>query len=142
MQYAERGFPMYEYMHRMLAISETRSQFDLFPPGGHDVFYRGGRPPALGELFVQPALGATLRRLIEADATARGHRTAGIAAARDRFYRGDVAQMIGAFSERVGGLLRASDLAGFRARHRGAVPDHLRGARGARAGAVHARGRS
>src|SRR5262249_62428 len=38
-----------------------------------------------------------------------------IAAARERFYRGDVAAMIGAFSERVGGLLRASDLAGYRA---------------------------
>jgi gamma-glutamyltranspeptidase/glutathione hydrolase len=114
-RYAERGFPMYEYMHRMLAIPETRGQFDLFPPGGHDVFYRGGRPPAVGELFVQPALGATLRRLAEADGSARGHRAAGIAAARDRFYRGDVAKMIGAFSERVGGLLRASDLAGFRA---------------------------
>ena len=114
-RYAERGFPMYEYMHRMLAIPETRSQLDVFPPGGHDVFYRGGRAPAVGELFVQPALGATLRKLVDAAASARGHRAAGIAAARERFYRGDLAQTIGAFSERVGGLLRASDLAGFRA---------------------------
>jgi gamma-glutamyltranspeptidase/glutathione hydrolase len=107
---------MYEYMHRMLAIPETRSQFDLYPPGGHDVFYPGGRVPRLGELFVQPALAGTLRRLVEADANARGHRVAGIAAARDRFYRGDIAAMIGGFSERVGGLLRASDLAGYRTR--------------------------
>jgi gamma-glutamyltranspeptidase/glutathione hydrolase len=114
-EYAERGFPMYEYMHRMLAIPETRDQFGLFPPGGEAVFYRGGRPPAVGELLVQPALGATLRKLVEAAATARGHRSAGIAAARERFYRGDIAQAIGAFSERVGGLLRADDLAGFRA---------------------------
>ena len=114
-QYAERGFPMYEYMHRMLAIPETRSQFDLFPPGGHHVFYRGGRAPAVGELLVQPEIGATLRKLVEADASARGHRGAGIVAARERFYRGDIAATIGAFSERVGGLLRASDLAGFRA---------------------------
>src|SRR5439155_9662929 len=46
----------------------------------------------------------------------RGHRIAGIAAARERFYRGDIAAAIGAFSERLGGLLRASDLAGYRAR--------------------------
>jgi gamma-glutamyltranspeptidase/glutathione hydrolase len=71
--------------------------------------------PEVGELFVQPALAGTLRRLVEADAGARGHRTAGIAAARQRFYRGDVATAIGAFSERTGGLLRASDLASFRA---------------------------
>ena len=116
LQYAERGFPMYEYMHRMLSIPETRSQFDLFPPGGHDVFYPGGHVPRLGELLAQPALGGTLRRLVDAEAGARGHRVAGIAAARARVYRGDVAAMIGAFSERTGGLLRASDLAGYRAR--------------------------
>src|SRR6058998_1079385 len=100
--YAEHGFPMYEYMRGLLAIPETRSQFDIYPPGGTAVFYPGGRVPEVGELFVQPALGATLRRLI--------------AAARERFYRGDIASAIGAFSERLGGLLRASDLAGYRAR--------------------------
>ena len=114
--YAERGFPMYEYMHRLLAIPETRSQFGIYPPGGTAVFYPGGRVPEVGELFVQPALGGTLRRLVEADTHARGHRVAGIAAARERFYRGDVAAIIGGFSERLGGLLRASDLAGYRAR--------------------------
>src|SRR5262249_44364650 len=114
--YAEHGFPMYEYMRRMLAISESRSQFDLYPPGGTDVFYTGGQPPNVGELFLQPALARTLKSLVEADSTAHGHRLAGIRAARDRFYRGDVAASIGAFSERLGGLLRATDLAGYRAR--------------------------
>src|SRR5919106_2209848 len=113
--YAEHGFPMYEYMQRLLAIPETRSQFDVYPPGGPAVFYPTGRPPAVGELLVQPALAATLRKLVEAEAGSRGHRGAGIAAARDRFYRGDVAATIGAFSERLGGLLRQSDLAAYRA---------------------------
>src|SRR6266446_3492897 len=79
LQYAERGFPMYEYMHRMLAIPETRAQFALYPPGGDGVFYPGGRAPRVGELFVQPALSGTLRRLVEADAKAGGDRLAGIA---------------------------------------------------------------
>ena len=114
--YAERGFPMYEYMHRLLAIPETRSQFDVYPPGGTAVFYPGGRVPEVGEVFVQPALAGTLRKLMEADAQGCDHRQAGIAAARQRFYRGDIAATIGAFSERLGGLLRASDLAGYRAR--------------------------
>ena len=116
LHYAEHGFPMYEYMHRLLAIPETRSQFDVYPPGGTAVFYPGGRPPEVGELFVQPALGATLRRLAEADAGSRGHRAAGITAARARFYRGDIAAAIGGFSARLGGLLRAEDLAPYRAR--------------------------
>jgi len=112
--YAERGFPMYEYMHRMLAIPDTRAQFALYPPGGDAVFYPNGRAPRVGERFVQPALAATLRRLVEGDAS--GDRLASIAAAREGFYRGDVAALIGAFSETWGGLLRASDLAGYRAR--------------------------
>ena len=115
-EYARHGFPMYEYMHRLLAIPESRLQFDLYPPGGTAVFYPGGRAPEVGELFAQPALAGTLQRLVEADAQGRGHRIAGIAAARERFYRGDIAAAIGAFSERVGGLLRAADLTGYRAR--------------------------
>ena len=113
-EYAERGFPMYEYMHRMLAIAETRAQFALYPPGGDAVFYPDGRAPRVGERFVQPALAATLQRLVDADVV--GDRRVGIAAARERFYRGDAATLIGAFSETCGGLLRASDLAGYRAR--------------------------
>src|SRR5438105_6212578 len=115
-QYAERGFPMYDYMHRMLAIPETRSQFDLYPPGGDAVFYPNGRAPRIGELFVQPALAGTLKRLVDADAKSGGDRIKGIGAARERFYRGDIAATIGAFSERWGGLLRADDLAGYRTR--------------------------
>src|SRR5438552_18096527 len=88
LQYAERGFPMYEYMHRLLAIPESRTQFDLYPPGGTAVFYPGGRAPEVGAPFAQPALAATLQRLAAADARGRGHRIAGIAAARERFYRG------------------------------------------------------
>src|SRR5512145_1045626 len=114
--YAEQGFPMYQFMHRLLANPETRSQFDVYPPGGTAVFYPNGRAPAVGDLFVQPALGRTLRRLIEADAQGRGDRAAGIGAARARFYRGDIAAQIGAFSERLGGLLRAADFAAYRAR--------------------------
>jgi hypothetical protein len=32
-QYAAHGFPMYEYMRGLLAIPESQSQFDLYPPG-------------------------------------------------------------------------------------------------------------
>jgi gamma-glutamyltranspeptidase/glutathione hydrolase len=111
--YATRGFPMYEYMHRMLAIPETRTQFAIYPPGGDAIFYPGGHVPPVGDLFVQKALGNTLKRLADA---ARGRdRQAGIRAARKRFYAGDVARTIGAFSERLGGFLRAKDLAGYRA---------------------------
>src|SRR3989442_13103089 len=104
---------MYVYLPGLLDIHDTRKQFDLYPPGGTAVFYPGGRVPEVGELFVQPALGGTLRRLVEADTKSRGHRTAGIAAARERFYPGAVAGTIGAFSQPVGRPLGTSDLAGY-----------------------------
>ena len=126
LQYAEHGFPMYEHMRRVLAVPETQSQFDVYPPGGTAVFYPGGRAPEVGELFVQAALGGTLRRLVEADTGARGHRTAGIAAARARFYRGDLAAAIGAFSERWGDSC-ALPIGGVSGPARAAAADDLRG---------------
>ena len=112
--YARRGFPMYEFMHRMLQQPATRAQFAIYPPGGDAVFFPGGRVPPVGALFMQPALAGTLERLVEAGAGARDRATS-IAAARRRFYAGDIAAAVGAFSERLGGLLRASDLGGYRA---------------------------
>ena len=121
LHYAEHGFPMYEYMHRLLAIPETRSQFDLYPPGGTAVFYPGGRVPEVGELFVQPALGGTLRRLVEADA--QGARPSRRPASPPRA-SASIAATSRPPSARsrsaLGGLLRADDLAGYRARARGA----------------------
>src|SRR5499427_2259994 len=41
-QYAEHGFPMYEYMRVLLAIPETRSQFDIYPPAARPFSIRAG----------------------------------------------------------------------------------------------------
>jgi gamma-glutamyltranspeptidase / glutathione hydrolase len=115
LEYAELGFPMYEYMRRMLSIPETRTQFALYPPGGETVFYPAGRAPSVGDRFRQPALAATLKKLVAAGTQSDGDRLTGIRAVRERFYRGDIAAAIGAFSEKWGGLLRAADLANYRA---------------------------
>ena len=58
-----------------------------------------------------PLLSATLRRLIEAEAGAYGSREAGLQAAADRFYRGDVADDLEAYYIKKGGFLRWQDLA-------------------------------
>jgi gamma-glutamyltranspeptidase/glutathione hydrolase len=115
MAYAEQGFPMYEYMYRMLSIPETRTQFALYPPGGTEVFYPGGRAPAINSLFKQPRLGQTLRLMVNAERAAGGTRQAGIRATRTMFYEGEVAHRIVAFSQRVGGLLQPEDLACYHA---------------------------
>ena len=79
------------------------------------MFYPAGQVPRVGERFRQPALGETLKKLVAAGTQGGADRLAGIRAVRERFYRGDIADTIGAFSEKWGGLLRSSDLAEYHA---------------------------
>lgn len=69
--------------------------------------------PRGGDIFRQPELAATLRKLVETEknALAAGKdRTAAIMAAYDRFYRGDIAQEIVRSTKAQGGLLELEDL--------------------------------
>lgn len=113
--YAQRGFPMYKFMHRRLQQPETLEQFRLYPPGGTNIFYVADEPLEVGSIVVQKQLGATLNRLTQSERDAAGHRVTGIKAAREMFYRGDIARAIVQCSDRVGGLLSLEDLANYRA---------------------------
>jgi len=73
--------------------------------------------PEAGEIFRQPDLAATLRKLVEAeqDAVRRGKsRHDAIMAAYDRFYRGDIAQEFVRGMQEEGGLITLADLASWR----------------------------
>jgi gamma-glutamyltranspeptidase/glutathione hydrolase len=70
--------------------------------------------PEAGEIFRQPDLAATLRKLVEAEreALAQGKdRKAAILAAYDRFYRGDIARDLVTATRELGGLFTTEDLA-------------------------------
>jgi gamma-glutamyltranspeptidase/glutathione hydrolase len=70
-----------------------------------------------GEVFRQPDLAATLRKLVatEAQALKAGkNRKQAIMAAYDRFYKGDIAREFARGSQEVGGLHTAEDLANWR----------------------------
>ncbi len=72
--------------------------------------------PAPGEIFRQPDLAATLRKLVEAEqqALAAGRtRKEAIQAAYDRFYRGDIAREIARGTQEQGGLITEADLANW-----------------------------
>jgi len=74
----------------------------------------GDRPPEAGEIFRQPDLAATLRKLVDAEAAARKSgksRKDAILAAYDRFYKGDIARELARGAQEVGGLITAEDLA-------------------------------
>jgi len=69
--------------------------------------------PYPGEVFRQPDLAETLKKLVEAekDALSRGlSRKEAIYAAYDRFYRGDIAREFIRGSEKQGGLMTMEDL--------------------------------
>ena len=75
--------------------------------------------PRPGEVFRQPELAATLRKLVEAEQQAlrqgRNRREA-IQAAHDRFYRGDIARELVRGTQEEGGLITLEDLARWRPR--------------------------
>jgi gamma-glutamyltranspeptidase/glutathione hydrolase len=86
--------------------------------------------PHPGEIFRQPELAATLRKLVEAEkaALAAGaDRKAAIMAAFDRFYRGDIAAEIARATRAAGGLITREDLAGWRPKFEEPVTVNYRG---------------
>jgi gamma-glutamyltranspeptidase/glutathione hydrolase len=75
--------------------------------------------PEPGEVFKQPDLAATLRKLVEAEkeALARGKsRREAILAAYDRFYKGDIAEELVRGMREQGGQITRDDLAGWTVR--------------------------
>jgi gamma-glutamyltranspeptidase/glutathione hydrolase len=81
-----------------------------------------------GQVWKNPDLAHTLRRLVEAEkqAAAQG-RVAGLKAARDRFYKGDIAREMAKFSEENGGLFRYEDFASYTAKTEEPVSIDYRG---------------
>jgi gamma-glutamyltranspeptidase/glutathione hydrolase len=82
----------------------------------------------VGEILRNPDLGKTFRRLIDAERKAQGHgREHGLAAARDAFYKGEIAQIIAAHAKAHGGLLAVEDFATFRVQIEEPVTVNYRG---------------
>jgi gamma-glutamyltranspeptidase/glutathione hydrolase len=112
LELARDGFPVGPFVARILR--ENEAAYRRWPTSAA-VFLAGGRPPAAGERLVQADLARTLAYLADEDRAARRRgRAAGLAAARDAFYRGDVAAAIARHHAEAGGLLTREDLAGFR----------------------------
>ena len=110
---AENGFPLSEYGASYIAASKKILKY----PTTVKVYLPDGRPPKAGEILKNPDLARTLRKLVEAEKAnqARGRHEA-LKAARDRFYKGDIAKDLAAFSEANGGLFRYEDFAEYTAK--------------------------
>lgn len=92
-----------------------------------------GKPreaPVAGEIFRQPDLANTLRKLVDAEASAlRAGKTRkeAIYAAHERFYKGDVAQELVRGVTEQGGLITLEDLARWKVRFEEPVSTTYRG---------------
>ncbi len=132
---AEDGFPVYDIFLRRLSGVAGRMEREW--PSSAAVFLPGGRLPRVGELLRQPDLARTFRRLVEAEAAAGGSRTEGLRAARDLFYRGEMAREIVDFQSQFEctdqngftstGLLTVADFAAYRARTEAPVKTSYKG---------------
>jgi gamma-glutamyltranspeptidase/glutathione hydrolase len=86
--------------------------------------------PEAGEVFRQPDLAATLRKLVDAEqqALAAGkNRKEAIYAAYDRFYKGDIATELARGVKEEGGLITTEDLANWKVRIEEPVTTNYRG---------------
>jgi gamma-glutamyltranspeptidase/glutathione hydrolase len=122
---AEQGFPVYRFLATAIrSAPETYRRY----AGNAAVFLPNGRPPAVGEMFYQKDLAATLRQLVAVEEGQRSQgRERALQAVRDVVYRGELAEKIVAFCEAEGGLLTMADLADYRVRGDPPVTVNYRG---------------
>ena len=109
-RFASEGFPMHPLMAGLIAGNEEAYRRW---PSSAEIYLPNGRPPKIGDRFVQTDLAGTLQYMVDQEAAA-GDREAGLKAARDAFYRGDIAATIVDFHAKNGGMLTAADMAGYR----------------------------
>ncbi|MCJ7736565.1 MAG: gamma-glutamyltransferase, partial [Anaerolineae bacterium] len=90
---AEQGFPVYPDLHENL-VHNVKKYTEVYPTTGA-LYCPGGRVPDVGEILRNPDYAEVLKSLCRAEAS-RQHkgRIAGIEAARDAFYQGEVAERI------------------------------------------------
>ncbi len=102
LELAERGFPMHQFLHDNFGT--YRDDVEAYPLNAA-TYYPNGRQHEVGEVLRQPEVACTFRRLCEVEARAGGGREAGLRAARDYFYKGDIAREMADFIQSQGGLM-------------------------------------
>jgi gamma-glutamyltranspeptidase/glutathione hydrolase len=121
---AENGFPLSERGASYIADSKKILKY----PTTVKVYLPNGRAPKAGEILKNPDLARTLKKLAEAErANASKGRHDALKAARDRFYKGDIAHDLATFSEANGGLFRYEDFAEYSAKVETPVSTNYRG---------------
>jgi gamma-glutamyltranspeptidase/glutathione hydrolase len=108
--YAENGFPLSPVIANDWGRSVPRFKDK---PGFAEVFMPGGRAPAEGEIFRNPALAKTLRLIAEGG--------------RKAYYEGPIADAIVAYSQANGGFFSKEDFAKHKSEWVAPVSTNYRG---------------
>ncbi|HXY03533.1 MAG TPA: gamma-glutamyltransferase family protein, partial [Terriglobales bacterium] len=107
---AESGFPLSE---RGVAFILQTEKIHKYPTTAK-IYLPNGKPPKPSEIFKNRDLASTLETLIEIEKKNKGKgRHDALKAARDHFYKGDLARNMATFSEENGGLFRYEDFAEY-----------------------------
>ena len=108
--YAENGFPVSELIAYYLGRSVPfLSKYDGFA----EVFAPNGSAPKKGEIFKNPALANTFKKLVKGG--------------RDEFYKGDIARNIAQYMKEQGGFLSYDDMASHKSEWVDPVSTNYRG---------------
>jgi gamma-glutamyltranspeptidase/glutathione hydrolase len=111
-EYAGRGFPLRP--RTAAAIARNLKFFENWPDNQRYWLKPDGTMYRPGDTIALPNLAHTLARMVEDERAHKSEgRAAGIAAARDRFYKGDIADDMVAFLQQHGAPFAKDDFAAF-----------------------------
>jgi len=114
-EYASEGFPLRP--RTASTIERQRTFIKRWPTNARMWLEADGSFYQAGDSIRMPDLAATLTKMVEAERGARSKgRVAGLIAARDRFYKGDIAREMVRFLQEHGAPFDESDFAEFFAR--------------------------
>jgi len=122
------GYPIEDQL--IDVVKRQQAQLVQWPFSKALFFDAAGAPPVPGQLFRQPDLARTLRRLVEAERTALAagkSRKEAILAANDLFYRGALGRELVAAARAAGAPWSESDLAGWKVKLEPTVTTTYRG---------------
>ena len=108
---AEEGFPVSSYTAKTLEAA--KAYIEGFPSSA-EIFMPNGQCLRPGQVLLQADLARLFRQMVEVEqANTHKGRAGAIRAARDFFYKGEVAEKMGGFSQQQDGLLTTDDFAEF-----------------------------
>ena len=111
LELAERGYPASRDLTAWIVpVTERIRQY----PGTAEIFMRDGKLIETGDVLVQKDLAQVFRQMVEVErANSHRGREGAIRAARDYFYKGDIAEKMVRFSQENDGYLSLEDFAQF-----------------------------